>query len=120
MDTVTLNAMRFAREVHAGQRRKYTNNPYSDHLAEVAGIVATVAHLHPDAQVSIATAWLHDSIEDQGISDLELLTRFGKDVANGVLLLSDLEPGNRAVRKTASRLRLSKAQRGCRTSRSLT
>jgi (p)ppGpp synthase/HD superfamily hydrolase len=29
-------AMMFAREVHKVQRRKYTNNPYADHLAEVA------------------------------------------------------------------------------------
>ena len=37
-------AMDFARQAHAGHRRKYTGNPYSDHLAEVAGIVATVDH----------------------------------------------------------------------------
>ena len=35
-------AMIFARTAHAPQVRRYTGNPYSDHLAEVAGIVATV------------------------------------------------------------------------------
>lgn len=41
--TLAYEAMQFARKVHATQRRKYTNAPYADHLAEVAGIVSTVA-----------------------------------------------------------------------------
>lgn len=32
------DAMTFAREVHKDQVRKYTGNPYADHLAEVAGL----------------------------------------------------------------------------------
>ena len=28
MSDLVLRAMKFAREVHADQRRKYTNNPY--------------------------------------------------------------------------------------------
>ena len=39
---IAFEAMSFAKSVHAGQVRKYTGNPYTDHLAEVAGIVATV------------------------------------------------------------------------------
>ena len=42
MITLAFEAMLFARTSHAGQVRKYTGNPYTDHLAEVAGIVATV------------------------------------------------------------------------------
>ena len=96
-------AMMFACEVHKDQRRKYTNNPYSDHLAEVAGIVGTV-----DAEpVTLATAWLHDCVEDCGISLFEIECRFGGAVAIGVSGLSDVETGNRAERKAASRLRLS-------------
>ncbi len=110
MSTLALNAMLFAREAHAAQRRKYTNNPYADHLAEVAGIVATVVQSHPDAQVTLATAWLHDTIEDlDGVSVAYLAARFGAAVAGGVLLLSDLEQGNRAERKAASRFRLAGA-----------
>lgn len=41
---IAYEAMLFAREAHKTQRRKYTNNPYAEHLAEVAGIVATVDH----------------------------------------------------------------------------
>lgn len=102
---LALEAMLFARSVHKTQRRKYTGNPYTDHLAEVAGIVATV----DQTQETIATAWLHDCREDQGITGDEIELRFGMRVAVGVALLSDLETGNRAERKAASRTRLASA-----------
>jgi (p)ppGpp synthase/HD superfamily hydrolase len=109
MNDLALNAMRFAREVHADQRRKYTNNPYADHLAEVAGIVSTISSIHPDPQVTLAVAWLHDCVEDQAVAVSDLEKLFGSEVAAAVLLLSDLERGNRAERKAASRQRLSAA-----------
>jgi len=116
--TTAYEAMLFARQVHATQVRKYTGNPYTDHLAEVAGIVATLdAHAGrgwpsgPDISMSgmVAVAWLHDSMEDQGVTYETLASMFGDLVANGVRLLSDLETGNRAERKAASRLRLADA-----------
>jgi guanosine-3',5'-bis(diphosphate) 3'-pyrophosphohydrolase len=88
--------------VHKDQKRKYTGNPYSDHLAEVAGIVSTVLN----DEKAIAVAWLHDCVEDQGVS-LDFIDEvFGFDVAVGVSGLSDMEQGNRAERKAASRARL--------------
>ena len=108
---LSFRAMMFARDVHAEQKRKYTGNPYSDHLAEVCGIAMSVgwhiAEIHPDKLM--ATCWLHDSIEDQGVNPEEIRRQFGDDVALGVLALSDLEEGNRAERKAASRARLAKA-----------
>jgi (p)ppGpp synthase/HD superfamily hydrolase len=106
--------MNFARLAHADQRRKYTNAPYTDHLAEVAGIVATLprVYYHPQAMQDemVAAAWLHDVIEDQGVTAEELSHTFGPIVAGGVLLLSDLETeGNRATRKAAARDRLAEA-----------
>ena len=98
-------AMMFAREVHKDQVRKYTGNAYTDHLGEVAGIVASVPH----TEEMIAVAWLHDCVEDQGVEIVTLVSEFGMEVAKGVLLLSDLEQGNRAARKALSRERLSKA-----------
>lgn len=103
--TLAYEAMMFAREAHKSQRRKYTNNPYTDHLAEVAGIVATVDS-RPEV---IATAWLHDCREDQGVTGEEIERRFGMRVAVGVALLSDFETGNRAQRKAASCERLANA-----------
>lgn len=100
--SLAFEAMVFARWVHANQKRKYTGNPYVDHLAEVAGIVAAVT----DSETSIAVAWLHDCVEDQGVTLAEIEKRFGFRVAVGVSGLSDLETGNRAERKALSRDRL--------------
>jgi (p)ppGpp synthase/HD superfamily hydrolase len=107
-------AMMFARGVHGLQRRKYTNNPYEDHLAEVAGIVATVAPLDL-ADLMVSVAWLHDCVEDQGVTVTQLRAEFGDAVADGVRLLSDLEKGNRAERKALSRARLADAPRWVQT-----
>ena len=107
--SLAYNAMLFAREVHKDQRRKYTSNPYADHLAEVAGIVATVVNHDIDPEVMIAVAWLHDCVEDQSVTTDHLMAMFGSDVARGVQWLSDLETGNRAERKAASRARLAAA-----------
>lgn len=102
---LAFEAMVFARQKHAAQVRKYTNNPYADHLAEVAGIVATV----DERPGTIATAWLHDCREDQAVTGEEIENLFGIRVAVGVALLSDFEAGNRAERKAASRIRLADA-----------
>lgn len=103
--SISIKAMQFARHIHKDQVRKYTGNPYADHLAEVAGIVATV----DNSQTTIAVAWLHDCIEDQGVTSQQLIDQFGFMVALGVSVLSDLETGNRAERKAASRARLADA-----------
>ncbi len=101
-------AMLFARRVHAAQVRKYTGNPYADHLAEVAGIVATVAPFG-SMSLMISVAWLHDCVEDCSVSPAEIRSTFGAGVAQGVIALSDMETGNRADRKAASRARLAAA-----------
>ena len=99
---LVFNAMMFAREAHAKQMRKYTGNPYADHLAEVAGIVATVPH----DEAMISAAWLHDCVEDCGVTLGVIDYNFGSTIAAMVSGLSDLETGNRAERKAASRARL--------------
>lgn len=103
--TIAYDAMCFAMETHKNQKRKYTRNPYTDHLAEVAGITATILN-NPEA---IAVAWLHDCVEDQGVSEAYLAGRFGTFITLAVMDLSDIETGNRATRKEASRKRLSQA-----------
>lgn len=110
--SIAFEAMVFARKIHAEQVRKYTFNPYFDHLAEVAGIAMSTgwnhAQIHPDK--FMAVCWLHDCMEDQGVTRLQLL-RIGmpEDVVQGVEWLSDLEEGNRVTRKAASRARLAQA-----------
>lgn len=107
-----LSAIQFAFHVHRDHKRKYTGNPYTDHLAEVAGITAAVAFkpsFSGDPATAIAVAWLHDCVEDVDVSIPELGARFGEEVAEGVWWLSDLETGNRATRKRLSRERLARA-----------
>lgn len=110
MSNIAFEAMKFARDAHSEQVRKYTGQPYADHLAEVAGIVASIHYADRGVMLmSIATAWLHDCVEDQGIDPAMLVDRFGVGVARGVVWLSDMETGNRAERKAASRARLADA-----------
>jgi GTP diphosphokinase / guanosine-3',5'-bis(diphosphate) 3'-diphosphatase len=105
MNPLVYEAMQFARHVHNGQKRKYTEEPYSSHLAEVAGIVASVTD-NPEA---LATAWLHDTVEDQDVDLRVIAQRFGARVAEGVEALSDVDKGNRREREALSRRRLHKA-----------
>lgn len=103
-------AMRLARLWHKQQKRKYTGDPYFIHLAEVAAITSTVfmGQLIQDDAVSVA--WLHDAVEDQGVSESQLYDcGFSQNVVSGVLALSDLEEGNRATRKAFQRERLSRS-----------
>ncbi|MES2942941.1 MAG: HD domain-containing protein [Pseudomonadota bacterium] len=106
--SLSFEAMMFAREAHKNQVRKYTGNPYTDHLAEVAGIVSTITgqQFVVSPGVMLATAWLHDCVEDCGVSLQEISDKFGNQVACGVSGLSDMETGNRAERKALSRARL--------------
>lgn len=109
--SIAFKAVQFAKEVHATQARKYTGVPYWTHLAEVAGIVAALGwfdgEVHPTTITAVA--WLHDCMEDQGVTADALFEEFNSDVMRGVLWLSDLETGNRAERKRLSRKRLALA-----------
>jgi len=102
--TMVERARVFATAAHAavGQVRKYTFEPYIMHPAEVAGIVATVPH----TDVMLAAAWLHDTVEDTGVSIVDIQKEFGNEVASLVSWLTDVsepEQGNRAVRKAIDR-----------------
>lgn len=107
-----LRAARFADEKHRGQVRKHTARPYITHPARVAGRIA----LLPDATESdVAAAWLHDVREDCGVTDAELRSSFGEDVADIVDGLTnrftkEAHPDmNRKARKAAELARLTKA-----------
>lgn len=109
---IAVKAMLFAREAHKDQVRRYTGNPYHDHLAEVAGIVSTVTHELRSAppELVVATAWLHDVVEDQFVEEPTIVRMFGVAVGYGVMMLSDLEQGNREERKRLSRERMRTAE----------
>ena len=95
----------YAIAAHAavGQLRKYTNEPYIVHPAEVAATVAAVPGSTPEM---VAAAWLHDVVEDTGCTLTDIHLSFGPEVAALVGWLTDVsrpEDGNRAVRKAMDR-----------------
>src|SRR5437899_2998444 len=93
-----LDAARYAAEKHVNQKRKgQSAEPYVNHLIEVAHLVSTVAP-EQDTNLVIA-ALLHDTIEDTGVTALELLERFGMDVADLVVEMTDDKSLPKAERK---------------------
>ncbi len=70
----------FAARRHSGQQRKGRGNePYVNHLAEVANLLS-IATEETDAEL-VAAGWLHDTIEDTATTNEELAQKFGKRVA---------------------------------------
>ena len=102
--TLIERARAFAIDAHTriDQRRKYSQQPYSVHLASVASIVASVS----EDEEMIAAAWLHDVVEDTPATLYDVETAFGKEVALLVENLTDVSKpsdGNRAARKAIDR-----------------
>jgi (p)ppGpp synthase/HD superfamily hydrolase len=94
----------FATAAHAAvaQLRKYTNEPYIVHPAEVVSIVRGVSH----TDEMLASAWLHDVVEDTGVTLETIRAEFGDRVAELVGWLTDVsrpDHGNRAARKAVDR-----------------
>lgn len=107
-------AKNYACKEHAMQKRKYTGEPYSVHLAEVAAIVSSVT----DDENIIAAAWLHDVLEDTNVTPNELFTEFGSVVTQLVYMVSDVsrpEDGNRAARKAIDHIHLARANADAQT-----
>ena len=102
--TLIEQAREFSIDAHTriDQRRKYNDQPYSEHLASVARIVASVT----DDEEMIAAAWLHDVVEDTPATLYDIEIAFGKEVALLVENLTDVSKpsdGNRATRKAIDR-----------------
>ena len=102
--TVVERARVFATAAHAavGQVRKYTFEPYIVHPAEVASIVMS----HGGTDAMVAAAWLHDVVEDTGVTIETIRAELGTEVAELVGWLTDVskpEDGNRARRKAMDR-----------------
>jgi len=104
------NAREFAIRTHKriDHRRKYSQQPYSVHLAAVAKLVSSIT----DDPAIIAAAWLHDIVEDTPATLYEIETEFGKEISELVENLTDVSrpsDGNRAMRKALDREHLAKA-----------
>ena len=83
-----LRAADTAARWHVHQRRKgIAQEPYINHLLEVASLV-TEATSGADPNVVIA-ALLHDAIEDQGVSFETIVGEYGTRVADIVMEVTD-------------------------------
>ena len=81
-------AAELAARRHNGQRRKGRGEePYINHLAEVANMLSAVTN-GEDAEL-VAAGWLHDTIEDSETTHDELAQRFGLRVAGLVVECTD-------------------------------
>ena len=81
-------AAELAARRHAGQQRKGRDEePYVNHLAEVASVLAATSD-GADAEL-VAAGWLHDIIEDTDTTADELTQRFGARVAGLVEEVTD-------------------------------
>jgi (p)ppGpp synthase/HD superfamily hydrolase len=91
-----IQAADIAAQWHASQRRKgATQEPYINHLLEVAALVAAAG----GDQNTIIAALLHDAIEDQRILPETIAERFCEDVAAIVLEVTDDKSLSREERK---------------------
>jgi (p)ppGpp synthase/HD superfamily hydrolase len=78
----------FAARRHSGQQRKGRGNePYVNHLAEVANLLS-IATEGTDAEL-VAAGWLHDTVEDTQTTHQELTKTFGERVAALVVEVTD-------------------------------
>jgi guanosine-3',5'-bis(diphosphate) 3'-pyrophosphohydrolase len=78
----------FAARRHTGQQRKGRGNePYVNHLAEVANLLS-IATEGTDAEL-VAAGWLHDTVEDTQTTHQELTKTFGERVAALVVEVTD-------------------------------
>jgi (p)ppGpp synthase/HD superfamily hydrolase len=96
-----LVAKEFARKAHVGQFRKYTGEPYIVHPFRVAAKVLSLPEATEDM---VAAAYLHDVIEDCGVTAQQLADSFGPRVADYVVGLTSFSKqcqskANRAERK---------------------
>jgi len=79
-------AYRFSEKAHSGQKRR-SGEAYISHPVSVACIAA---RFHLDSQ-SIQAALLHDVVEDTESTELEIESKFGKQVSRLVTGLSKLD-----------------------------
>jgi len=101
-----LRAARFAGTHHSGQVRKSLGTPYIAHPERIAN---AVSQYDDSTEVEVMAAWLHDVVEDCGVSVATIERLFGPDVA---LLVDELTNRSkesnlpRGLRKKMDRERL--------------
>ncbi len=78
-------AIKFAVDAHGDTTRKGKTRPYILHPLEAMTIVASLT----EKEEVLAAAVLHDVVEDAGVTEAEIRSAFGKDVAALVMAESE-------------------------------
>jgi (p)ppGpp synthase/HD superfamily hydrolase len=79
-------AVEFAAKAHEGQLREDKGDAYFNHLAEVAAICAG---LEPFDPILVAGAYLHDTVEDTGVTETDIRQEFGDEIGDLVMDVTD-------------------------------
>lgn len=111
---LAIKASIIAEELHRGQERKYTGDPYIVHPMRVGGKVYNHQIASP---VTVAAAYLHDTLEDTKYTGEKMLEEFGPDVVCLVIELTNTSKStglSRPGRKSLDRLRLRKVSHEAR------
>jgi len=92
------NALAFAADKHRNQTRKGADaSPYINHPIEVARVLIEEGSVSDP--VVLMAAVLHDTIEDTTATDVELRARFGAEVTDVVLEVTDDKSLEKSDRK---------------------
>ncbi len=94
------HAAHWAARAHKDQQRKGIDaEPYVNHLLEVAELVAHADE--PGAIEVVIAALLHDTVEDVGVTEAQLVAEFGPRVAELVMYVTDDKTLSKDRRKAA-------------------
>ena len=92
------NALEFAKKMHSGQYR-CDGTEYITHPIRVADYVSSFKK-SKDMETLLASAYLHDTLEDTSATYYDLVSNFGSQVASVVLELTNDEDLKRELGKT--------------------
>lgn len=100
-------ALDFAARAHGDQQVPGSGLPYVVHVTKVAAeVLRACAESRADADLALACALLHDTLEDAGVSHPRLAQEFGAAVADGVRALTKDEGLPKADRMADSLRRI--------------
>jgi (p)ppGpp synthase/HD superfamily hydrolase len=86
LNNLETRAMKFAIEAHGDQM--YGDHPYSYHLSQVVDNVLIRKFGDPLLSTYVAVAWLHDTMEDCGVTFKQIQDEFGLAIADSVQRLT--------------------------------
>jgi (p)ppGpp synthase/HD superfamily hydrolase len=109
------DAWQLATKMHDGQKYGGSNQgeqiEYINHIGSVVFEILTAITIeHMDSNLAIKCAILHDTIEDTDLSYDDILNKFGREVADGVLALTKNENINGKREKMLDSLKRIKEQ----------